>query len=345
MSAPAAATNRLPLPTTVRGEWLPIYVLPILGIHILALLAFWPWLFSWTGLIAMLVGTHLYGCLGINLCYHRLLAHRSLRVPKWFERFLVVLAQCSLQDTPVKWVVNHRMHHLYSDEQPDPHSPLVSFFWSHFDWLMKYNSATRNISAYQKYARDLLEDPFYFWLEKTYVAPLIYVVHTLAYFAVGFAAGYWYSGGQWWEALRFGLSLFIWGAILRTVVVWHITWSVNSLTHMFGYRNYETEDQSRNNWFVALIATGEGWHNNHHHDQAAATVQHRWWEIDICYWHILLFKWLGLASHIVPPASKRRRAAASPTATPEVAPAETQRVANAVGANPLSSPGAAQTQL
>lgn len=311
MLSTAPAAGRLPLPATVKGQWLPIYAVPIITLHVLALLAFVPWLFSWTGLVVMLVGVHLYGCIGINLCYHRLLAHRSLRVPKWLEHALVVFAQCSMQDTPVKWVTNHRMHHLHSDEQPDPHSPMVSFFWSHFDWLMKYNSATRNIGNYQKYARDLLVDPFYMYLEKTYVAPLIYASHCLAYFLVGLAAGYWYSGGVWLEGLRFGLSLFLWGAVIRTVVVWHITWSVNSLTHLFGYQNYETGDNSRNNWFVAIVATGEGWHNNHHHDQAAATVQHRWWEIDICYWHILILKWLGLATHIIPPAHKRRRTVAT----------------------------------
>lgn len=257
----------------------------------------------------MIVGVHLYGCIGINLCYHRMLAHRSLRVPKWLEHALVVYAQCSLQDTPVKWVANHRMHHLHSDEQPDPHSPMVSFVWSHFDWLLKYNSATRNIGTYQKYARDLLEDPFYMYLEKNYVAPMIYAAHALAYYLIGLLAGWWWSGGSWMAGLQFGLSLLVWGVIVRTVIVWHITWSVNSLTHLFGYRNYQTDDNSRNNWFVAIVATGEGWHNNHHHDQAAATVQHRWWEIDICYWHILILKWLGLATHIIPPAHKRRRAA------------------------------------
>jgi stearoyl-CoA desaturase (delta-9 desaturase) len=335
MSSPATPTPRLAYPKTVTGQWLPIYVLPILGLHVLALLAFVPWFFSWTGLIVMLLGVHFYGCLGINLCYHRLLAHRSLRLPKWLEHGLVLFAQCSLQDTPVKWVVNHRMHHLYSDEQEDPHSPLVNFFWSHFDWLMKFNSATRNISAYQKYARDLLEDPFYFFLEKNYVAPVIYLVHTLIYFVAGFIAGY-VSTGDWWAATQFGLSLFIWGAILRTVIVWHITWSVNSLTHMFGYRTYETSDSSRNNWVVALLASGEGWHNNHHHDQAAASVWHKWWEFDTCYCYIALLQALGLATHVIPPAHKRRRTVVA-SSEPKPAPALSSTPAPALG-SPAPAP-------
>lgn len=323
MPAPHDAATGLPRPATVSGQWLPIYAVPILTLHALSLLAFVPWLFSWTGLVAMVVGVHLYGCFGITLCYHRLLAHRSLRVPKWFEHALVVLAQCSMQDTPVKWVANHRLHHLHSDEQPDPHSPLVNFSWSHFGWLLKYNSATRNIGTYQKYARDLLTDPFYMYLEKSNLAPMIYWAHALVYFLVGLIAGWWWSGGNWLSGLQFGLSLLLWGVVVRTVVVWHITWSVNSLTHMFGYRNYETDDNSRNNWFVAIVSTGEGWHNNHHQDQAAATVQHRWWEIDVCYYHILLLKRVGLATHIVQPAHKRRRVAVTATDAPgsiEVSP-------------------------
>ncbi len=98
----------------------------------------------------------------------------------------------------------------------------------------------------------------------------------------------------------------MWGVILRTVLVWHITWSVNSLSHVWGARAYETGDDSRNNWLVALIAMGEGWHNNHHHDQAAASVQHRWWQLDGTYYVILLLRGLGLATDIVPRRAQRR---------------------------------------
>ena len=107
--------------------------------------------------------------------------------------------------------------------------------------------------------------------------------------------------------LQFGASLLVWGVFLRTVVVWHITWSVNSLTHLFGYSNYETDDCSRNNWFVALLTVGEGWHNNHHHDPVSASNQHRWWEIDVTYYQIKLLERLGLAWDVVPPKHVRDR--------------------------------------
>ncbi len=142
-----AAPPRLARPATVRFDrvvW--IYVIPVVTIHLLALPAFIPWLFSWTGVALAILGVPFYG-MGITLGYHRLLAHRSLVLPKWLEHGFALLAQCSLQDTPAKWVTVHRMHHVFSDEQPDPHSPLVNFFWSHFDWLFYHNTATRSISC------------------------------------------------------------------------------------------------------------------------------------------------------------------------------------------------------
>jgi stearoyl-CoA desaturase (delta-9 desaturase) len=306
--APAAHSS-LPLPSTAqKGRILWIYVVPIVLIHLAALLAFVPYFFSWTSVVVMLVSIEIYG-LGISLGYHRLLAHRSLKVPKWLEHGFAMFAACSLQDTPAKWVANHRMHHIHSDEQEDPHSPMVNFFWSHFEWLFVYNSATRSLTNLQKYARDLLEDPFYMLMEKTQIWPAIYAIHAVLYFAVGYAIGYW-NGGNQAAALQFGSSLFVWGVLVRTVINWHITWSVNSLSHIMGYRNYNTSDNSRNNWIVGLFAVGEGWHNNHHADPASASVWHRWWEVDLTYTVILCLKWVGLATDVIEPRHKRLAASA-----------------------------------
>ncbi len=309
---------RLPLPDTVelgRINW--VYAVPIATIHLLALAAVVPWLFSWTGLILMIVGVHVFGQ-GINICYHRQLTHRSFQTPRWLEHAFVLIALCCLQDTPARWVATHRYHHQASDEQPDPHSPLVHFLWAHVGWLVAHNAGTQSIAAYQKYAKDILNDPFYMRLAKNpYLALYIYAAHAALFFLAGFALG-WATGGSAAAGLQFGLSLLVWGVIVRTVVVWHITWSVNSLTHLFGYRNYDTDENSTNNWFVALLTVGEGWHNNHHHDAASASNQHRWWEFDISYYEIKVLGWLGLARNIVPPRAKRmaaaqaRRAAAAP---------------------------------
>ncbi|MDG2055588.1 MAG: fatty acid desaturase [Phycisphaerales bacterium] len=295
----------LPLPdTVVKGELNWPYLISIVGIHILALAAIWPWTFSWTGLIVMVVGVHVFGQ-AINLLYHRVLTHRSCVLPKWLEHLFALMALCCLQDTPAKWVAVHRYHHLHSDEHEDPHSPLVNFIWGHVGWLLVTNKRTNNIHTYQKYASDILKDPFYMRLEKSKKWTWIILVQSFLFFAVGYGLG-WAIDGTGMAALQFGVSLFVWGVLVRTVVVWHITWSVNSLSHLFGYQSHDTDDHSTNNWLVALLTVGEGWHNNHHHDPASACNQHRWWEFDITYYEIKLLELFGLASKVVPPQSKRR---------------------------------------
>lgn len=281
------------------------YLVPILTMHLLALLVMVPWLFSWTGLIAFVLGVNVFGQLGVPIGYHRLLTHRSFRVPKWLERSFVTMALCCGQNTPARWVTWHRMHHQHSDCIDDPHSPLVAFFWSHVGWLLFEQGGTHSAASYYKYARDVLEDPFYMHLEKRRSTSIfIYLAHALVFFLAGLAVGA-LESGEPSVGLQFGLSLLVWGVILRTVYVWHITWAVNSLGHLFGYRNFDTNDESRNNWFVAIITGGEGWHNNHHGDPSSASVQHRWWECDLNFYIIKGLEWLGLASDVVSPRQRR----------------------------------------
>lgn len=300
---------RLALPDTVEpGRIVWIYAIPIVTMHVLALAALVPWLFSWTGLIVMVVGVHVFGQ-AINVCYHRQLTHRSFKTPKWFEHLSVLVALCCMQDTPARWVTTHRLHHQESDQRPDPHSPLVNFLWAHVGWLIVHNHGTHNLSVYQKYARDLLDDPFYMRLEKNpLIVLMVYAAHAALYFLAGFGLGWVLWGGPA-AGLQFGLSLLVWGVFVRTVAVWHITWSVNSLTHLFGYQSYETGEHSKNNWLVALFTVGEGWHNNHHYDQASASNQHRWWEFDVSYYEIRLLQLLGIATDVIPPKHVRHRAA------------------------------------
>jgi len=192
------------------------------------------------------------------------------------------------------------MHHQFSDEEEDPHTPLVSFFWAHFEWLLTEDKQRNWSSTYAKYAPDVMRDRYYLGMERSGSWLLIYLAHAAAYYVVGFAAGWLLPGGSLVGGLQFGASLLVWGAILRTVLVWHITWSVNSLTHTSGYRNYETSDHSRNNWLVAVLAAGEGWHNNHHAQPRCAAAGHRWWELDISNWIIQTFAMVGLATDLVP---------------------------------------------
>jgi stearoyl-CoA desaturase (delta-9 desaturase) len=282
------------------------YLLPILSVHVLALLALAPPLFSVSGLVLGLLGVHLFATLGINLCYHRLLTHRSFKTSKGTEHALATLALCCLQDTPIRWVATHRLHHTHADEEGDPHSPHAGLLWGHMTWLFRRNLALRSLSFYEKYAGDLLSDRYYFFLERRPMWALwIYMIHA-ALFAVAGALVGWVWHGTAQGAILLGLSWLVWGVFVRTVLTWHITWSVNSLTHLYGYRNYDTGEQSRNNWLVALIAAGEGWHNNHHWDPASATDQHRWWEWDLTYYVIWTMSRIGLARDIISPRHKRR---------------------------------------
>lgn len=299
--------ERLPLPDqVVPGRVLWPYAISIGVFHVLSLLVVLPWLFTWAGAIVMVVGVFFFGQ-GINLCYHRLLTHRSFVTPKWLERTFVIIALCCLQDTPGKWVAIHRYHHKHSDHQPDPHSPLVGFLWAHIGWLIVRNPGAHNIGVYRKYAKDVLSDPFYLRLEKSLLWVWIYLAHAAVFTLAGAGLG-WLVGGDLATAVRFGASMLVWGVILRTVVVWHITWSVNSLTHLFGYQRYETGENSRNNWLVGLLAVGEGWHNNHHHDPASASNQHRWWEIDPTYYVIRGLELVGLAKKVTRRRSVRHAA-------------------------------------
>ena len=300
---------------------LTVYAIPLLTIHVLALLALVPALFSWWGLAALILGIYVYGQ-GINLGYHRLLSHRSLKVPKWVERAYVILALCCLEETPAKWVSTHRLHHAHSDEHDDPHSPTRTFFWSHMGWLLTDVPNQNQLGVHMKYAADLIKDPFYRYLEKAWWFSLVLLVVQFAvYYVFGYSIALLGLAGDT-PAWLVGLSLVVWGVLLRLVMVWHLTWSVNSLGHVFGYRNYATNENSRNNWLVAVLASGEGWHNNHHHDPASASVQHRWWEVDFTYYQILMLEKLGLAKDVVRPRHIRHRERVPTASTPSAPPVE-----------------------
>lgn len=287
-------------PPGVDGSIFWPYAMAFLVIHAAALLVFVPYFFSWSGVALAALGYFFIGAIGINLGYHRLLTHRGMVVPKWLEHAIALLGVCNLEDAPARWVAIHRMHHQFSDVRRDPHSPLVAFNWGHIGWLVYSNSYFATADFYDRYARDLLKDKFYMRLERSLMWFWVYLAHAALFFAAGFATG-WLSAGTAAAGAQLGLSWLIWAVLFRTVAVWHVTWAVNSATHMWGYRNYPTKDNSRNNWLVALLTSGEGWHNNHHAKPRWASHGHRWWEVDVIYWVVLLLEKIGLAKDVVHP--------------------------------------------
>jgi len=319
------------------------YAFVIILVHGLALLALLPWTFSWLGVTAALVGHFFFGMLGMTLGYHRLLTHRGFTCSKWLERSLAVLGVCCLQDTPVRWVAVHRKHHQHSDEQPDPHSPRVTFLWGHLGWLMVANPENDSTMFLDRYARDLLTERFYRRLERRWVALAIYGGHAAIFFLAGFLAHFvlaWFGAQSIGpvhatdiaQAAQLGVSLVIWGVFVRTVLVWHVTWAVNSLSHVSGYRSYPTSDDSRNNWLVAMAAHGEGWHNNHHAEPRSASHGHRFWEFDLTWVVVRGLEMVGLVHDVVRPrcwsadsAPLSSTPVSTPTPTPTAAAASEKR--------------------
>lgn len=298
--------QRLPRPEEtepLRILWQYVIVLSL--VHAVALLAILPWtfsyLFTWSGLILAVLGHFLFGMMGVTIGYHRLLTHRGFTCPKWLEHSLAILGMCNLQDSPARWVAIHRMHHQHSDHQPDPHSPLVNFFWGHVGWVVCRNVKIDRTMHYERYVRDLLRDPFYLRLERKGGWFFVFLGHAILISVVGGVYGYFVSGGSTSEALRYYASWAVWAVAVRTTFVLHGTWAVNSVAHTFGYRNYETREHSRNNWLVALFSHGEGWHNNHHAQPRSAMHGHKWWEFDMSWRVIQLFELLGIAKDVVRP--------------------------------------------
>jgi fatty-acid desaturase len=280
------------------------YASPIIFVHLVALLAFVPWFFSWTGVILLVLGVYVFGTLGINIGYHRLLTHRGFSCPRWLEHTFAILGACCAEESPIVWVGWHRQHHEVADQELDPHSPVTSFLWGHIGWLVIKNSNSEAGPLIRRYSTDLASDPLYAWLEDSDNWIKVALVPWGVYFVLGFGAVS-LAGGATADAIQFGLSLVVWGAAARMVLAWHVAWSINSVTHLWGYRNYQTPDNSRNNTFIGLISNGEGWHNNHHADPRSAKHGHSWREPDVAWLSIRVLMMLGLARDVALPSPHR----------------------------------------
>ncbi len=234
--------------------------------------------FTWSALAVAAITYVLAINVGIGMGYHRLLTHRGYKVPKWLEYSMAVCATLALEGGPIFWVATHRVHHQNSDHPGDPHTPREGTWWAHAGWILSGKAMHSETAILSRYAPDLAKDRFYVWLSKYHWVPLT----TLG--AVLLAIG--------------GLPWLLWGIFLRVTLGLHATWLVNSATHLWGSRRFETRDDSRNNWWVALLTGGEGWHNNHHAHPVSARHGLTWYEVDPNFYGIWLLKKLGLAKQI-----------------------------------------------
>jgi fatty-acid desaturase len=246
-----------------------------------------PFFFSWEAVALTFVLHWITGGIGICLGFHRHLTHGSFSTYKPVRWLLAFIGGLAGEGAVVDWVSNHRKHHAHSDQEGDPHSPHDGPWWSHVFWLLVWPGAKAHDEHIRRWAPDLVKDRVLVTIGYLFLPSHFLMAGVLA------AAGYFYGG--WWMAA----SWVVWGVFVRLVFVLHSTWFVNSASHIWGYRNYETTDDSRNNWWVALLTYGEGWHNNHHAHQRSAAHGHRWWEIDVTFLTIRLMQMCGLAWDVV----------------------------------------------
>lgn len=278
-----------------RIDWLR--VLPFIGLHVACLGVLWVG-FSW---FALWVALTLYALrmFAITAFYHRYFSHKAFRTSRPVQFAFALLGASAVQRGPLWWAAHHRHHHRHSDSVHDLHSPVTrGFFWSHVGWFL----SERGFRTDHQAVRDLARYPELRWLDRyDIVVP------------VALAAGLYFLG-SWLErahpALQTnGPQLLVWGFFVSTVVLFHATVTINSLAHRWGSRRFATRDNSRNNWLLALLTFGEGWHNNHHHYPGSARQGFRWWEIDLTYYGLRLMALLGLVRDLrpVPPALRKAR--------------------------------------
>lgn len=265
--ASASQPLSIPLPNGARLQLL--LSVPFALIHLAALAVFWlP--FRWYYPVACL-SLYALRMFFVTAGYHRYFAHRSYKTSRFFQLVIAFMAMTSAQKGILWWAAHHRHHHRYSDQDDDLHSPtLFGFFWAHVGWILsdKYNDTRTD------YIGDFAKFPELRWLNRNHVVPPATLGVVL--FLIG------------------GLPLIVWGFCLSTVLLWHGTFTINSLSHLFGSRRYPTTDTSKNNLLLALVTLGEGWHNNHHHFMASARQGFFWWEIDITFYTLKILSWCGL---------------------------------------------------
>lgn len=274
--------------------------LPFAGL-VVGLWLFWGSHFN--GLyLALLIGMYLLSGLGITIGYHRLFTHRSFKTPRWCAAALAVMGSMAVEGSVLHWVAVHRKHHQHSDDHDDPHTPhghgagirgtLRGMWHAHMGWSL----AGKNQQNLASYVHDLRKDRVLVWISRLF--PLWVVVGCLLPAALGGLLT------MSWMGVLLG---FIWGGLVRILLVHHATWSINSVCHLWGSRPYKSNDESRNNPILGVLALGEGWHNNHHAFPNSARHGLAWWQLDLSYLIILAMGHVGLATKIKVPSHEKRR--------------------------------------
>ncbi len=263
-----------------RVDWMRC--LPFLFMHVMCLGVFWV---GWSPVaVGTAVALYVVRMFAITGFYHRYFSHRSFKTSRGVQFFFALLGASAVQRGPLWWASHHRYHHAHSDQETDSHSPhRHGFLWSHMGWF----ASEANFHPRLRVVPDLIKFPELRFLDRFDV--LVPFALAVSVYSIGVMLSIFAP-----ELGTNGAQMLIWGFFISTVLLYHATFTVNSLAHRFGRRRYDTRDQSRNNVWLALLTLGEGWHNNHHHFPGAARQGFYWWEIDITYYLLLFLARLGL---------------------------------------------------
>lgn len=263
-------------------------IVPYIAIHLAAIAIFWVGV-SWVA-VGLCFTLYFFRMFFITGFFHRYFSHKTFQVGRKTQFLMAFLGATAVQRGAIWWASHHRHHHINSDNPEDQHSPHQhSFLWAHTLWFL----SNRNFQVQKKYVKDWLKFPELVWLDRLDVLPPLFLG------CATFVFGLWIDklfpdlGTSGWQC-------FIWGFIVSTVILYHATYTINSLSHLFGTRRFETSDHSKNNFLLAIITLGEGWHNNHHHYQASVRQGFKWYEIDITYYLLKFGSFFGIFKNLRP---------------------------------------------
>jgi stearoyl-CoA desaturase (delta-9 desaturase) len=266
----------------LRTDWLRIT--PYIGIHLMCFGVIWV---GWSSVaVGIAVFLYLLRIFTITGFYHRYFSHRTFKTSRWFQFLFGLIGVSTIQRGPLWWAAHHRHHHAHSDDPEDVHSPIQhGFLWSHMGWF----TAPVNFSTKMHLIQDFAKFPELRFLDR-FDLPISVLIGTSMFILGAILPA---------ELGTSGMQMLVW-FFISTVILYHVTYMINSLAHVYGSRRYETPDTSRNNLFLAILAFGEGWHNNHHYYPNTARQGFYWWEIDVSYYIIVALSWLGLVWDVKP---------------------------------------------
>lgn len=283
------------------SDYFHLGALPFWAVHLVAIVGVAMTGWWWEGLLIALA-SYYFRMFFVTAAYHRYFSHRAFKTSRFFQFLLALGGATTTQKGALWWAAHHRQHHKYSDTPLDPHSPQQSgLLWAHVGWI----TSPRNNPTHVERIRDLTKYPELMWLNKYYLIPV--VAYATMFFLIG------------------GWPMLLWGYFVSQVLLWHGTFTINSLTHVWGKPRFKSGDDSKNHWFLAIVTMGEGWHNNHHHYQSTANQGFYWWEWDPSYYILKALSWVGIVWDLRTPPERvlqegRKANAAEESATTQTEP-------------------------